>query len=195
VTIMPVFRTFTEEARIICNLLAGYTDLEVSLLHCVQVVRDDFDAVLKAMFRVRGETNRVNIADGLGLNGYRALGLQTEFSDAISAMRYCVSIRNQFAHSVYWDDSSGRLAIAALEDAAELDQAMIDFTHLPVYHIDVPLLTAQEGLFLLCARPTYMGQLSGTPSRREAGASLRSATGKNSEAAKVSTVMTITAAR
>ena len=144
---MPVFQKFATEAQIICNLLTGYTDLEVSLLNCVQVVRADFDAVLKAMFRVRGETNRVRIADGLGLNGYRALGLRAEFADAILAIRHCVSIRNQFAHSVLWDDNSGRLAIAALEDAAELDQEVSDFGSLPVYHIDVPLLTAQESYF------------------------------------------------
>lgn len=144
---MPVFQKFGAEARIVCNLLTGYTDLEVSLLNCVQVVRADFDTVLKAMFRVRGETNRVRIADGLGLNGYRALGLEVEFADAILAMRYCVSIRNQFAHSVLWDDNSGRLAIAALEDAAELDQAVNDFSALPVYHVDLLLLTAQEAYF------------------------------------------------
>ena len=93
-TIMPAFQKFAAEARIIGNLLTGYTDLEVDLLHCAQVVRDDFDAVLKAMFRVRGETNRVNIADGWGLNGYRVLGLGVEFADAIIAMKYCVGIRN-----------------------------------------------------------------------------------------------------
>jgi hypothetical protein len=33
-------------------------------MHCVQVVRDDFDAVLKAMFRPRGEATHIDIADG-----------------------------------------------------------------------------------------------------------------------------------
>jgi hypothetical protein len=125
---MPAFQKFAAEARIIGNLLTGYTDLEVSLFHCVHVVRDDFDAVLKAMFRARGEETRVNIADGLGLSGYKALGLGEEFADAITAMKYCVRIRNQFAHSVLWDDNSGRLAIAALEDAAKLDEAMSDLS-------------------------------------------------------------------
>ena len=45
--------SFHKEAAIIARLLAGYTNLEVELMHCVQVVRDDFDAVLKAMFRPR----------------------------------------------------------------------------------------------------------------------------------------------
>ena len=49
--ILAPFLTFRDEAAIIGRLLAGYTSLEVGLMHCVQVVRDDFDAVLKAMFR------------------------------------------------------------------------------------------------------------------------------------------------
>jgi hypothetical protein len=146
-TIMPAFQKFPAEAQIICNLLTGYTDLELSLLNCVQVVRNDFDAVLKAMFRVRGETNRVNVADGLGLNRYRTLGLNVEFSDAIDAMLHCVKIRNQYAHCIYWDDYSGRLAIAYLEDAAELDQPVNNFDDMPIFHVDVPLLAAQEAYF------------------------------------------------
>jgi hypothetical protein len=186
-TIMPAFQKFAAEARIICNLLTGYTDLEVSLLNCVQMVRADFDAVLKAMFRVRGETNRVKIADGLGLNGYVALGLGVEFADAISAMRYCVGIRNQFAHSVFGDDSSGKLAIAALEDAAELDQLMNNFDALPVYHVDAAP-DCPGSLFLQHERSAYMGQLSRSPSRRKASATLRASTEKNSETAEVPTL-------
>ncbi len=146
-TIMPSFQKFSAEAPIIGNLLAGYTDLELSLLNCVQVIRDDFDAVLKAMFRVRGETNRINIADGLGRDRYRMLGLETEFSQAIAAMRHCMKIRNQFAHCVYWDDNTGRLAIAYLEDAADTDEAVNNFDAMPVHHVDVALLSKQEAYF------------------------------------------------
>ena len=90
---MPAFRKFQNEARLIGNLLTGYTDLELSLLNCVQVVKNDFDAVLKAMFRVRAETSRIEIADGLGLNEYRTIGLEAEFSEAIDAMRHCVKMK------------------------------------------------------------------------------------------------------
>ena len=55
------FLRFSEEGSIIGRLLAGYTTLEVGLMNCVQVVRDDFDAVLKAMFRARSETSRIDI--------------------------------------------------------------------------------------------------------------------------------------
>jgi hypothetical protein len=77
--ILNPFLKFPDEAAIIGRLSAGYTTLEVGLMSCVQVVRDDFDAILKAMFRVRSETARIDIADALGRHFYDNRGLGTEF--------------------------------------------------------------------------------------------------------------------
>ena len=57
------FTKFNNEGIIIGRLLASYAELELSLFHCVNVTRDDFDTVYKAMFRERGESRRINIAD------------------------------------------------------------------------------------------------------------------------------------
>jgi hypothetical protein len=69
--VMPAFHKFQGEAAIIGRLLAGYAELEIDLLNCVSVVRQDFDATLKAMFRVRGETARINVGDALGPLGVK----------------------------------------------------------------------------------------------------------------------------
>jgi hypothetical protein len=87
------FLRFSEEGSIIGRLLAGYTTLEVGLMNCVQVVRDDFDAVLKAMFRARSETSRIDIADALGRHFYHDRGLGTEFEMGVGAVRHCLKIR------------------------------------------------------------------------------------------------------
>lgn len=148
-TILPCFLRYPNEGTIIRNLLAGYTDLEVGLLHCIQVVRsDDFDAVLKTMFRVRGESNRVQIADALGRNPYRDLGLEDGFVRAIGAMEHCIKIRNQYAHCVWLDDNTGKLAFVNLEEVAKMDAFESDLQHLTTYHVDVPLLEAQETYYL-----------------------------------------------
>jgi hypothetical protein len=40
-------------------------------MNCVHVARSfDLNATLKAMFRVRGETNRIDVADGLARAAY-----------------------------------------------------------------------------------------------------------------------------
>jgi hypothetical protein len=146
-TIIPAFRDFPNEARIIANLLAGYTNLEIDLIHRVQMVREDFDVALKTMFRVRGETPRINIGDALGRAYYGAHGLESQFTRAIGAMRYCLKIRNQYAHCNWWNDLTGKLAFANLEEIAKLDAVQTDLKHLTSHHVDLPLLERQEGYF------------------------------------------------
>jgi hypothetical protein len=146
-TIMPAFREFAEEAKIIGRLLAGYAELEIGLLNCVQIVRDDFDTVLKALFRIRGESNRIRVGDAFGRHTYADLGLQAEFEAGIGAMRHCVKIRNQYAHCNWYDDNSGKLAFANLEDAARLSAFVTDLRSLQPGHVDVALLQEQEAFF------------------------------------------------
>jgi hypothetical protein len=151
-SIMPAFADFPNEAEIIGRLLAGYTNLEIGLMNCVQMVRLDFDTVLKAMFPARGETARIDIADAFGRHYYDGLKLGTEFSMAISATRYCLRIRNQYAHCAWWDDRSGKLAFANLEDIAKGNTLLTDLATLPTHHIDVPILADQENFFVYVDR-------------------------------------------
>jgi hypothetical protein len=111
-SIMAPFSKFAKEGDTIGRLLAGYSNIEIGLMHCVQVATRDFDAVLRRMFGVRGETKRINAAERLGLPEYRRLGLATEFKKSTRIVRYCLKIRNQYAHWVWWDDYSGKLAFA-----------------------------------------------------------------------------------
>src|SRR5215468_6824220 len=101
--VMPAFHRFQSEAAIIGRLLAGYAELEIDLLNCVSQARADFDGTLKAMFRVRGETARINVGDALGRQAYLKLGLGPDFELAVSVIRHCLKIRNQYAHRNWYD--------------------------------------------------------------------------------------------
>ena len=147
-SILSPFLKFPDEAAIIGRLFAGYTTLEVGLMSCVQVVRDDFDAILKAMFRVRGETARIDIADALGRQFYEDRGLGTEFAMAIGAVRYCLKIRNQYAHCVWYDDRSGNLAFVNVEEIVRDNARLVGLQSLTVLEVDVPILQAQEEYFV-----------------------------------------------
>jgi hypothetical protein len=114
-SILQPFNRFAIEGGTVGCLLAGYSTLEVGLMHCVQVALGDFDGVLKAMFKQRGETKRINKGEALGLPPYRALGLGGDFRDAVNAMRHCLEIRNRYAHWIWWDDNTGQLALANME--------------------------------------------------------------------------------
>jgi hypothetical protein len=145
--VSDAFKAFPKEAEIIGRLLTGYSNLEIDLMNCIRWATS-LDAALKVMYRARGETARINVADALGRPYYASLGIGTEYERAIGAMRYCLKIRNQFSHCIWWDDRSGRLAFADLEELADLNVVVTDLRGLTTLYVDIPLLEAQEAFFV-----------------------------------------------
>jgi hypothetical protein len=147
---MPVllpFLTYKNEAAIIGRLLCDYTNLEIGLMNCIQVANGDFDKTLKTMFRRRGETDRIVRSAELGEPIYKSLKLDSEFRSAIGALMHCIKIRNQYSHSVWWDDHSGHIAFANIEDIALLDNIQTDLLYLLTDHICLHILLWQENYF------------------------------------------------
>jgi hypothetical protein len=54
-SIMAPFSKFSKEGETIGRLLAGYSNIEVSLFHAVHVATSDFDTALKKMFGDRAD--------------------------------------------------------------------------------------------------------------------------------------------
>jgi len=145
--ILTQFHGFAVEGEMIGRLLTGYANLEVGLLNCVHMVLGELDTPLKAMFKIRGESRRIKEAVKLGQRPYNALGLGTDFQRAIAAMRYCLLIRNQYSHWVWWNDYSGKIAFANLEDVALRKSTVKDLRRLQPHHVDATLLSSQEAYF------------------------------------------------
>jgi hypothetical protein len=135
---------------VIGRLLVDYGDLELDLMNAVQVMRGyDLNSTLKSMFRVRGETNRIDIADALGRVPYSAVKLEAEFCAAISAMRQCLKIRNRYAHAFWHDPDQGKeLCYVSLEELAKEADEVRNLTALTFFYIDEQLLLKQEQFFL-----------------------------------------------
>ena len=170
--ILPAFARFKTEGSIIGRLLVGYGEVELALCYCVANARHDLDAVLKTMFRGRGETRRIDIADALGRKPYAAHNLENEFAETIEAVRHCLKIRNQFAHCQWYDDNSGKLAFVNLEEIARQSAVLQDLSGLTTHHVDTRLLMQQEQYFLYAgARLDYLnyewryraGEINGNP--------------------------------
>jgi hypothetical protein len=147
-SIMAPFNKFSKEGDTIGRLLAGYSNIEVSLFHAVHVATGDFDDALKKMFGVRSESKRIKAAERLGLPEYQRLGLAGEFKKALRVMEHCLKIRNQYAHWVWWDDYTGKLAFANVEDLAKYKRKVTDLNKLRAHHVDAALLKAQEAYFV-----------------------------------------------
>ena len=151
-TIMPAFDTFSKEGSIIGRLLAGYGELELGLCFCVATARDDFDMVFKAMFRPRGETMRIDIADAIGRKPFQKMNLEIRLSEDVGSVRYCLKIRNQFAHC-YWTDDYGRqLGFVQLEDTAKSNKSVDNVYHIKTRDIKHALLQEHEAYFVYTRR-------------------------------------------
>ncbi len=145
--ILRAFLMFPNEAALIGRMLAGYADLEIDLMHCAKAVRADLDTTLKAMFRTRGNAQRIDVADALARQPYHGLGIGAQFEMAIGAVRYCLRIRNLYAHCTWWDDNSRQLAFANLEELAKENAAITDLHGLVVHHVTIPHLQGQLAYF------------------------------------------------
>ena len=138
---------FPTEAAAVGRLLTSYSDLEIDLLHCVQMATGDFDGALKAMFGSRGESVRITKGAALGRPVYVTLALEADFDTAVDAMRHCLLIRNQYAHHTFWDDNTGTLAIGDLERVARLPDQQTDLRGVIPNYVTVALLQEQEAYF------------------------------------------------
>jgi hypothetical protein len=145
----PIHNTFPREMSVIGRLLVDYGELELDLMNCVQVARSfDLNATLKAMFRVRGESNRIDIADGIGRAAYVAVNLEAEFDSMIAAIKHCLRIRNKYAHAYWHDPDMGRtLCYVSVEELAKEPAEVRDLTALKCFFIDEELLLRQEAFF------------------------------------------------
>lgn len=146
-TVLRAFADYPAEAALIGRMLAGYADLEIDLMNCAKAVRGDLDLALKTMFRGRGNSQRIDLAVAIARRLYDDLELGDEFDSAIAAVRICLRIRNLYAHCTWWDDNSGELAFANLEELAKLNVVVIDLRGLTVNHVNVVHLQSQFDYF------------------------------------------------
>lgn len=99
----------------------------------------------KALYSLRATSSRVDFADGLIRNLYLIYGLGREYDLTISMLRYCLRIRNLFAHCNWADDHTGAypgLFYADLQDAGKTPDLRLDWRH-----VDAALLQKQEDYF------------------------------------------------
>ena len=153
--IMQPFVRFKDEADTVGRLLLNYANLEVGLLHCVQMASgSDFNAVLKSMFGKRGETGRINRAEQLGNPHFARHALIRDFHHALAVMRRCLEVRNQYAHWILWDDYTDKLAFANIESLAKLKRHVNNFDKLRRFHVNATVLAEQEAYYIYCDKFT-----------------------------------------
>lgn len=120
------FDPFPEEAAVIGRLVVGYGELEYLLALLVSAAIGDEERAVRAIFRCKGETARIDVADALARPIYEAAGLGGAYTEALGAVRLCKTIRNQYAHS-HWVADEGMLKFADIGDAAHKSEPRLTF--------------------------------------------------------------------
>jgi|SRR5215216_6889720 len=139
----PALVRFPVEAAIIGNMVVGFGELE--FLMCILAAKaiKSPELIYKTLYHLRSTSARVESADILMRPAFAGVNLAAEQSLALPAVKNCLSIRNQYAHCNWADDSMiGELYFADLQDSADREEWFYSYKH-----VDVPLLQTQEAYF------------------------------------------------
>lgn len=144
-TVLEAFNNHAAERELVGKLVLGYSDIELDLAHLASQVIGDEDTAFKVLYRTRGESQRVEVADAL-IRAHLAPGkFRTCYEETICHVRHCLKIRNQYAHAT-WIGTPAGMRFADLEEIAR-EHAIIDLAALTRREIDLSLLKEQEAFF------------------------------------------------
>ena len=109
-----------EERDLIGKIILAYGVLEVGLLECVRAaLNDDIYTATRVLYRLKSESNRLEVADALVRHKMAEQKLGAAWEDAYGAYKLCKNIRNSYAHSMWVSDPDGALRFGDLEKAAK----------------------------------------------------------------------------
>jgi hypothetical protein len=148
-TIMHCFNPGSAEAegKIIGSLLAGYGELELEMVGCLIAATGNFDASVKALYRVRGEKRRIDTADRMMKAQYIKANLASDYEQTISDMQWCRKIRNQYSHCQWYYTPADGLCFVDLE-ATSLLSIPIENIESHKVRTDIQLLQHQMDFFV-----------------------------------------------
>jgi hypothetical protein len=145
---MPsAFDRFKREGEIIGRMVIEYGELEWDLCLLVGHVIGDFDVALKTMYRSRGETQRIDVADALARNRLAIGRVRTIYEETVAHMRCCLKIRNQYAHTNWVDTVSDGLCFINIEEVAKTND-VVELSSLQQYQLNLKIIEDQQRFFV-----------------------------------------------
>jgi hypothetical protein len=145
--IPSAFDRFKREGEIIGRMVIEYGELEWDLCLLVGHVIQDFDVALKAMYRSRGATQRIEIADALARNRLAIGRIRTIYEETIAHMRFCLKIRNQYAHTNWVDAIGDGLCFVNIEEVAKAND-VVQLESLQRYQLNLEIIEDQQRFFV-----------------------------------------------
>ena len=143
--LMPCFEAgqAEQEGKIIGKILAGYGELEVTVMSCLVAVEGQLDLPIRQLFGRMSAERRINLARKALSPDFTKAGLGAEMKEALRDLDWCRKLRNQYAHCQWGWTSADGLFFVNLEQLADQVDPISEVMGHP-RHIDVPLLQEQE---------------------------------------------------
>jgi hypothetical protein len=114
--INPAFMNHRDEAALLGDIVIGYGELDITFSHIAGLAINHKYAVLEACHAIRSEGGRIDIAHALAHEAFQQRGFSEEFAYAGKAIRFCLKVRNQYAHA-QWGSMGGVLKFTNPEEA------------------------------------------------------------------------------
>ena len=146
---MPAFDRHSKTGTAIGRIVVGYGELEFDFCRLIAALSGNFDAAIKIMFRTRGESQRIQVADGFVRNLIPEGAFRKAYEETVAHLRYCIKIRNQYAHCNWVESVNGAdLVFIDLEEIAKPDTSA-DSGTLTMHLIKEKLALEQEQFLIL----------------------------------------------
>jgi hypothetical protein len=144
--ILIEFVDFPQHQEILGRLLIAYGELEWALTLCVQhVLGATPSESTRILFRVKGESPRIEVADAIARPSFAKIGLGGKWGNAIGAARHCRKIRNQYARCHWRKFDDGVLRFLNLDAETEaVAEGPLTVSAIP---LKLNLLQSQEEYF------------------------------------------------
>jgi hypothetical protein len=138
--INPAFLAFPSEAAIIGRIVIAFGELELMLAEMAGKITGPKDAILRMVYGMRMTSARVDACDELIREPLLTCGLEDHYSKSMAAVRFCLKMRNTFAHCHWGHNTQAGLFYTNLQDAAERPSGFAYHWK----HVDVALLEEHE---------------------------------------------------
>jgi hypothetical protein len=149
----PALHRHPDEAAIIGRIVVGFGELEYLLVVCAGRAIDNRDRIIKALYRLKTTSSRIDAADALIRPVFLGHVLEQDYATMMEAISCCLKIRNQYAHCNWADEpNGGPLFFTDLQSSADTNSPDIEHNW---RHIDVALLEAQEEYFVFAQSYLY----------------------------------------
>jgi hypothetical protein len=146
--INPAFDRFPNEAQLIGKLLAGFGEIEFSVCRNAGHAARNVVDIIKALYRLRATSSRIDAADALARGQFHAANLGMQDQTAQTMVGICLRIRNQFAHCLWADHLETPASGLFFTDLQAAADALEGFEY-AWRHIDALLLAEHEAYFAL----------------------------------------------